>query len=159
MKVFMIGLLICLVCLYFIVGSISMRAEVIAVYCFPVGVILCIIGLFLKWDEQWYGRNTIIIENTNCLLGWFVFFCEGKKSTQILHKFDENLIEEKCSFFYTQFRVGMKSSFSHQDYIDIWHKQRDRKQYLYLEDWEGFNLHHGGFSEENKNNYFAGKND
>lgn len=51
MKVFMIGLLICLVCLYFIVGSISMRAEVIAVYCFPVGVILCIIGLFLKWDE------------------------------------------------------------------------------------------------------------
>ena len=156
MKVFAIGLLICLVCLYLMIGGIAL---VVGGYGFPIGVIVCIIGLFLKWDEQRYGRNTIIIENTNCLLGWFVFFCEGKKSTQILHKFDENLIEEKCSFFYTQFRVGMKSSFSHQDYIDIWHKQRDRKQYLYLEDWEGFNLHHGGFSEENKNNYFAGKND
>lgn len=52
MKVFMIGLLICLVCLYFIVGSISKSGYVIAIDCFPIGIIVCIVGLFLKWDKK-----------------------------------------------------------------------------------------------------------
>lgn len=48
MKVFAIGLLICLVCLYLMIGGIAL---VVGGYGFPIGVIVCIIGLFLKWDE------------------------------------------------------------------------------------------------------------
>ena len=48
MKVFAIGLLICLVCLYLMIGDIAL---VVGGYGFPIGVMVCIIGLFLKWDR------------------------------------------------------------------------------------------------------------
>ena len=52
MKIFAIGILICICCLYLIVANLGSSFYVFGAYCFPIGVIIAIIGLIMSWNTE-----------------------------------------------------------------------------------------------------------